>query len=145
MFPSGSRVPGVRIGYWAPDVARYREQYYFYYSLVDREPEYALDAQGIGVATAQHPAGPFRDRGKLFQGLSDRFLGPGHNAIATDDCGIDWLLYHAYDRTAPFLANGPGDPRRSLMLDRLRWDEGWPRVENLAPSLTAYRPTTDPS
>jgi arabinan endo-1,5-alpha-L-arabinosidase len=245
---------------WAPDVARYRGKYYLYYSLVDREPEYALDAQGIGVATAEHPAGPFTDRGKLFQGFevgvpnsidpqfylddgtpylfwgslngiyctelsadglrrvgektyvagdrfeaayvrkragyyylfvssgiccvppevtyqvevgrssslsgpyetehgrdlrdsygtlvlteSDRFLGPGHNAIATDDCGTDWLLYHAYDRGAPFLANGPGDPRRSLMLDRLVWEDGWPRVENLAPNLTARQPAIDPS
>jgi arabinan endo-1,5-alpha-L-arabinosidase len=243
---------------WAPDVARYRGQYYLYYSLVNREPNYALDAQGIGVATAEHPAGPFSDRGKLFQGFevgvpnsidpqfyveegtpyllwgslnglyctelsadglsrvgektylagnrfeasyvterggyyylfvssgvccvppdvtyqvevgratslsgpyeteygrdlrdsygtlvcteSDRFLGPGHNAIVTDDCGTDWVAYHAYDRSARFLANGPGDPRRSLMLDRLVWENGWPRVEGRSPSTAARRPTID--
>jgi arabinan endo-1,5-alpha-L-arabinosidase len=244
---------------WAPDVARYRGKYYLYYSLVNRGPDYPLDAQGIGVATADDPAGPFTDRGKLFQGFevgvsnsidpqfyvedgtphllwgslnglyltelsadglsrvgekmqvagnrfeaayvvkregyyylfvssgvccvppdvtyqvevgrasslagpyetkygrdlldsygtlvmteSDRFLGPGHNSIVTDDCGTDWLLYHAYDRSSRFLANGPGDPRRSLMLDRLVWTEGWPRVEGRSPSLASETPVVDP-
>lgn len=240
---------------WAPDVARYRGRYYLYYSLVDREPEYALRQQGIGVATADSPEGPFTDRGKLFQGFevgvpnsidpqfyldngtphllwgslnglyltelssdglsrrgektqvagdrfeasyvverngyyylfvssgvccvppdvtyqvevgratslsgpyetkygrdlrdshgtlvlteSDRFLGPGHNAVVTDDCGTDWLLYHAYDRSTEYLANGPGDPRRALMLDPLVWEDGWPRVDGYAPSVATRRP-----
>lgn len=240
---------------WAPNVVRYRGKYYLYYSLVDREPEYARHEQGIGVATAEHPMGPFTDRGKLFQGYevgvpnsidphfhldngtphllwgsfnglyctelspdglrrvgkktliagdrfeassvvkregyyylfvssgvccappavtyqvevgrasslsgpyetkygrdlrrsygtlvlteSDRFLGPGHNAVVTDDCGTDWMLYHAYDRSSAYLANGPGDPRRSLMLDPLVWKDEWPHVEGFTPSTAAERP-----
>jgi arabinan endo-1,5-alpha-L-arabinosidase len=47
---------------WAPDVSRFGDKYLLYYAIStwgDRNP-------GIGVATADHPAGPFEDHGKLF-------------------------------------------------------------------------------
>lgn len=66
------------------------------------------------------------------------FAGPGHNAeIITDTEGTDWLLYHAIKKADPFLDNGTN--RRSLMLDKLVWEEGWPAIKNQQPSLTKQK------
>ena len=55
---------------------------------------------------------------------NDAFVGTGHNSeIVTDDRGNDWVLYHAVSREHP--------TGRVLMLDRIRWRDGWPEVEVL--------------
>ncbi|MCC8153861.1 MAG: family 43 glycosylhydrolase [Tannerellaceae bacterium] len=62
------------------------------------------------------------------------FVGTGHNAeIMTDREGNDWILYHAYIR-------GETEKGRVLMLDRLKWEEGWPYVETNSPALQAPTP-----
>lgn len=62
------------------------------------------------------------------------YAGPGHNAeIITDDGGNDWLLYHAMDKQNARLDNGTN--RRSLMLDKLIWEKGWPTVAGEQPSM----------
>jgi arabinan endo-1,5-alpha-L-arabinosidase len=51
---------------WAPDINFINNKYYLYYSFStwgDRNP-------GIGLAIADHPAGPFKDQGKLFDSES---------------------------------------------------------------------------
>jgi beta-xylosidase len=58
-------------------------------------------------------------------------IGPGHQAIVTDDAGQDWLVYHAWEVTAGGLRGG----RRMMWLDRLDWAEGRPVVRG---------PTTEP-
>lgn len=61
---------------------------------------------------------------------NSRFVGPGHNSeIVTDDEGQDWILYHAYDLTQ-------NESERMLMIDRIRWQDGWPVVEGGTPSTT---------
>ncbi|WP_363670712.1 family 43 glycosylhydrolase [uncultured Parabacteroides sp.] len=65
---------------------------------------------------------------------NEAFVGTGHNSeIVADDRGNDWILYHAVSR-----ANPTG---RVLMLDRVRWKDGWPEVEGVTPSLEAEAPT----
>jgi len=52
-------------GFWAPDIVKIGEKFILYYSLStwgDPNP-------GIGVASADHPAGPWTDHGKLFRSL----------------------------------------------------------------------------
>lgn len=64
---------------------------------------------------------------------NDRFAGSGHNAeIVTDAAGDDWMLYHAVWAERP--------KGRVLMLDRIRWDDGWPQVEGQHPSDEAPAP-----
>ena len=64
---------------------------------------------------------------------NEAFVGTGHNSeIVADDRGNDWILYHAVSR-----ANPTG---RVLMLDRVRWKDGWPEVEGATPSLEAEAP-----
>lgn len=67
---------------------------------------------------------------------NDFWLGPGHNAIITDDAGTDWIIYHAIPTDDPRLPQGV--TRRPTLLDRLDWVEGWPVVnEGNGPSWTA--------
>ena len=65
------------------------------------------------------------------------FAGPGHTDVMQDDSGTEWLVYHAYERTNPWV--GP-IPRRVLMLSPLRWADGWPMVATATPSRTIPRP-----
>lgn len=236
-------------GLWAPDIAAYDDRYYLYYAYSD----WGGDNPGIGVATADHPEGPFEDQGKLFDseeigvdnsidpyfivdgdtpylfwgswhgiwgveltddGLEvagepfriaaddhfeapwiierdgyyyffgsnghccngrdsnyhvvvgradslegpyenrdgepltenpgtrilesgDAFLGPGHNATVRDDAGTDWLVYHAYHADEIWIND---TPRRALMIDPIRWEDGWPTIEDGVPSVEAEVP-----
>ena len=64
---------------------------------------------------------------------NDAFVGTGHNSeIVTDDAGNDWVFYHAVSR-----ANPTG---RVLLMDRVRWTDGWPEVVGASPSLEAEAP-----
>lgn len=82
-------------------------------------------------------AGPYvtRDGKRLLDGDydvlmhgNDIFAGPGHNAeFITDDAGDDWIIYHSYQR-------GKSKKGRLGMLDRIKWKDGWPYVENTEPS-----------
>lgn len=54
------------------------------------------------------------------------WVGPGHNSIATDDAGHEWLVYHAIPRYNPRLANGAN--RRPVLIDRITWENGWPVI-----------------
>lgn len=56
-----------------------------------------------------------------------RFHGPGHNSTIRDGAGRDWMLYHSFvgDVWEKFLGD---HTTRSLMLDLIEWDDGWPVV-----------------
>ena len=58
--------------------------------------------------------------------LNDEWVGAGHNAIATDDAGDDWMVYHAIDPTDATLRSGAS--RRPTLIDRIAWVDGWPVV-----------------
>jgi arabinan endo-1,5-alpha-L-arabinosidase len=63
------------------------------------------------------------------------WLAPGHNAVVEDARGDHWLLYHAVDTRRP--RSKPTEDinsRRVMLLDRLVWRDGWPRVEGNGPS-----------
>src|SRR3712207_9434249 len=55
-----------------------------------------------------------------------RWIGAGHNAIATDLAGQDWIVYHAIDRADPYLNGTDGINERPMLMDRLDWVGGWP-------------------
>lgn len=64
-----------------------------------------------------------------------RWIGPGHNSVVTDANGTDWILYHAVDSRRP--RSKPTDEvntRRIMLLDRIVWRDGWPRIEGNSPS-----------
>jgi arabinan endo-1,5-alpha-L-arabinosidase len=112
----------------------YRAGWYYLYFSGDRccarAPSYA-----VMVARARDPLGPF----ELFQGGRDgngailetdeRWLAPGHNSIASDAAGNDWIVYHAFHaQRFP-----EGDRRRVMLIDRIVYRDGWPTVPDSPP------------
>ena len=94
----------------------------------------------VYVGRSRSPKGPFLDK----QGQSmteprvggsivitpngNKWVGTGHNAIATDLSGQDYFVYHAIDRRDPYLDEPFGINERPMLLDRLDWVGGWPTV-----------------
>lgn len=97
----------------------------------------------IQVGRADNLKGPYFDRqnvplmkssGSLLLQGNDFVVGPGHNSeIITDDNGVDWILYHGYQRSNPDLG-------RIIYLDKVNWDSGWPVIEGYGPSQTCEIP-----
>jgi arabinan endo-1,5-alpha-L-arabinosidase len=81
------------------------------------------------VARARDPLGPFEVLADPILEENGAWRAPGHNSVFADDAGDDWILYHAM-RAAP---------RREMLLDRIVWQEGWPRVEGNQPSTSLQR------
>lgn len=100
--------------------------YYLFYS-GDRcctpEPSYALM-----VARSNNPWGPFEELGTPIVARSAAWLAPGHNSVIEDDEGDDWVLYHA---------TGDRARGRVMLLDRIVYRDGWPRVPGDQPSNRA--------
>jgi arabinan endo-1,5-alpha-L-arabinosidase len=64
-----------------------------------------------------------------------KWFAPGHNSIIQDSAGKDWILYHAVDSGRP--RTKPTDEvntRRIMLIDRIEWRDGWPRVAGDGPS-----------
>jgi arabinan endo-1,5-alpha-L-arabinosidase len=108
-----------------------RGDYFLFYSgdrCCAKEPRYA-----VMVARSYDAFGPFEPLSSAERGSSailvrgTRWLAPGHNSVITDDDGVDWMLYHATDTERP--QNG-----RALMLDRIVYRDGWPRINSGEPS-----------
>jgi arabinan endo-1,5-alpha-L-arabinosidase len=107
----------------------YRAGTYYLFHSGDRcclpEPRYA-----VFVARAASALGPFELLPQPILVKNDDWLAPGHNSVATDDAGDDWMLYHAI-RAAPV---------RLMLLDRIEYRDGWPRVAGDRPSSLAAHP-----
>lgn len=97
----------------------------------------------IRVGRADNLFGPYYDRqGKsmlestgtlLIQGNAF-VVGPGHNAeLITDEEGIDWMLYHGYQRSSI-------DSGRVVFLDRIDWENGWPLIQGYGASMSSEIP-----
>ena len=98
------------------------------------------------VARSKSPTGPFEtlaqatgapDSAVVRRG--DVWIAPGHNSVVTDAAGRDWIAYHAINVGRPYMSEvigGDRSVRRVMLLDRLSWRDGWPRVEGGTPSST---------
>ena len=78
-----------RGGAWAPDVFHHRRgdgKFYLYYTVNAPRPPEGQGGKQIGVAVADHPLGPFKDRGILAKGAIDAHL-------FQDDDGALFLYY----------------------------------------------------
>jgi arabinan endo-1,5-alpha-L-arabinosidase len=94
----------------------------------------------VQVGRSTSLTGPFRDKEgvslnesraggtpTLYQN-GNAWIGAGHNTLASDDAGQDWILYHAIDRADPYLTGTSGINERPMLIDRLDWVNGWPQV-----------------
>jgi arabinan endo-1,5-alpha-L-arabinosidase len=127
-----------------------RNGYYYYFGSLGACCEGENSTYHVAVGRSESLKGPYLDHtgtdirytnGKLilwghFTETEDgrEFVGPGHNAIIQDDAGRDWIMYHAYDKSYPLLSNGT--LRRTLMMDPIIWEDGWPSIKDSVPSTT---------
>lgn len=112
--------------------------YYLFYSGDDFGGDPANYA--VSVARATSPLGPFvkmadaTGRGSsVILERNARWDAPGHNSIMTDAAGQDWIVYHAIDplnRWQPRIRF----VRRPMLIDPLRYRDGWPVVDGGSPS-----------
>ncbi len=128
--------------YEAPSVIKHGDWYYLLGSATNccNGP---LSGYSVFAGRSRDPKGPFVDRegvpltagrvgGTPVLGMNgNRWVGTGHNTIITDLSGQNWMLYHAIDRTNPYMA--PTDtselpPKRPVLMDALDWVEEWPVV-----------------
>jgi arabinan endo-1,5-alpha-L-arabinosidase len=101
-----------------------------------------ITGYSVFAGRSRSPFGPFIDRlgvplttprvggTPVISMNGNRWVGTGHNAVVTDLAGQDWLVYHAIDRSQPYLAepNPNRINRRPMLMDRLDWPDGWPSV-----------------
>lgn len=71
---------------WAPDIVKVGNKFHLYYSL----SKWGDEDPGIGVAVADHPLGPWQDKGKLFTSLE---IGVDNSIDPTVYYGQDGKLY----------------------------------------------------
>ncbi|WLD92798.1 family 43 glycosylhydrolase [Alkalihalobacillus sp. AL-G] len=133
--------------YEAPYIIK-RDGFYYFFGSQGSCCEGENSTYHVAVGRSENLNGPYADKaGKallknggtvILQGnLEGSFVGPGHNAVVTDDEGIDWIIYHAIKKEDPLLWTGAS--RRPLMIDPLIWEDGWPKVENSVPSETKQK------
>jgi arabinan endo-1,5-alpha-L-arabinosidase len=134
-------------GYEAPYIIK-RGKYYYFFGSSGTCCDGADSTYRVSVARSESLKGPYlnqagkdihyEDANVILTGYfppdkdKQRFVGPGHNSIVTDDNGNDWIVYHAVDATYDKLGNGA--TRRPLMIDELIWKDDWPSVQGLFPS-----------
>ena len=84
----------------------------------------------VMVARSRSATGPFENApDKVVLQKFSIWNAPGHNSVATDESGNDWMLYHAVDVRQPRVkvADEP-NTRRVMLIDRIEWKDGWPVV-----------------
>ncbi len=80
----------------------------------------------------EHFQNPARSGSSVILAGNASWRAPGHNSIALDDAGDDWILYHAMDGKQP--TDLPAATARLLLLDRIVYVDGWPRIKGDEPS-----------
>ena len=138
-------------GVEAPYVVR-RGDFYYLFGSRGTCCSGAKSTYHVVVGRSESLRGPYRNRdgerltaegatGTTILRGGDRFLAPGHCAVVRDGNGGWWMLYHAYVSGNAWVAD---TPRRVLMLDRIRWREGWPVVgEGGTPSAEGEVPPVE--
>ena len=130
--PNKSGFPVLVEGSW---MLRHRGYYYLFYSgdnCCGAKANYA-----VMIARSRNATGPFETlehaTGKPHSIILEKrghWIAPGHNSVVTDRAGNDWIVYHAVDVRQPRVK--PTDEintRRVMLIDRIRWRNGWPVID----------------
>jgi arabinan endo-1,5-alpha-L-arabinosidase len=97
----------------------------------------------VMVARSRTATGPFETleqaTGKPHSIILEKrgyWIAPGHNSVVEDAAGTDWIVYHAVDARRPReKATDEINTRRVMLIDRIRWENGWPVIDG--PSATS--------
>lgn len=130
--PGKSGFPVLVEGSW---LMRHGNHYYLFYSgdnCCGPKANYA-----VMVARSRSATGPFetleQTTGKPHSIILERrgyWVAPGHNSVVTDEAGQDWIVYHAVDARHPReRATDELNTRRVMLIDRIRWINGWPSID----------------
>jgi arabinan endo-1,5-alpha-L-arabinosidase len=147
--PAGSKVQLADDRFEGAYVEKHGGSYYLFVS-AGTCCEGANSTYEVQVGRSDSLTGPYVDKegDDLRNGGGTRILdgtrtwvGPGHNSIATDDAGHDWMVYHAIPRDDPRLSNGIN--RRPTLIDRIRWEDGWPVINGGEGPTTTEQPTPE--
>jgi arabinan endo-1,5-alpha-L-arabinosidase len=115
-----------------PWIVKHGDWYYLFYSgnhCCAPHPHYALM-----VARSHYPRHGFqRFGGNPVLEANSAWTAPGHNSVIRDAAGNYWTLYHA-------IRSGNQEVERFLMLDRIKWRNGWPRINGGRGPSSASRP-----
>jgi arabinan endo-1,5-alpha-L-arabinosidase len=128
----GGGFPVLIEGPWA---IRHGGFYYLFYSgdnCCGPKANYA-----VMVARSRSATGPFQTLEQatgaphsIILQKNHRWIAPGHNSIVTDAAGQDWIVYHAIDVRKPRTGSTDDlNTRRILLIDRIRWQSGWPVID----------------
>lgn len=93
--------------------------YYLFYSANG----YASTRYAVGVARASSPRGPFTKAPEPILVSNAFWSGPGHGSILEGPSGALVHVYHAW--VAGRVGMPPG---RGVLVDRIGWSDGWPRM-----------------
>ncbi len=146
--PESARPVAIANRYEGAEVV-FRDGWYYLFASASNCCNGPLTGYQVFAGRSASPLGPFVDR----EGVSlldaraggspviaqngNRWVGAGHNSVFQDAAGNWFSAYHAVDRDAPYFAGSVGYTKRPLMLDRLTWRDGWPRLRGgLGPSDT---------
>lgn len=120
-----------------------KEEYYYFIGSKGGCCDGANSTYQLRVGRARDFHGPYLDKngkdlkergaGTLLLHGDAVFAGPGHSSrFFTDADGTDWVLYHAILKENAMVSSGAN--RRVLMLDKVKWADGWPEIPNSTPS-----------
>jgi arabinan endo-1,5-alpha-L-arabinosidase len=108
-----------------PWVARRGRYYYLFYS----GNAYWNASYAVGVARSTSPLGPFAKKEETLLRRDEQWMGPGHGSLVRAHDGRDYYVYHAWIR-----GRVGGKNPRMLLMDRVHWEDGWPRINDGSPS-----------
>jgi beta-xylosidase len=103
-----------------PFVRKHDGLYYCFYS----GGRWETDTYGVDYHIAENILGPYTaagtaSRARVLRTIPGKVIGPGHNSIVTGPDGLDYIVYHAWDK---------GMTARRLFIDRLVWTPEGPRA-----------------
>lgn len=104
------------------------------------------------VARSRAATGPFETLAdatgrpqSVILARSPRWNAPGHNSVIRDGRGVPWMVYHAIDPRRPTgAALADITSRRVMLIDRVRFVDGWPTIAGGVPSDSPQPAPTPP-
>ena len=78
--------------------------------------------------------GPYEKLGAPILGNNATWVGPGHGTVLPVN-GLDYFVYHAWHNDG----NGKNDGAtgRNVLVDRIQWEGGWPKIHDGTPTSAA--------
>ena len=99
--------------------------YYLFYSGNVYDSRYRT-----GVARASSITGPYEKHGAPILANNGTWVGPGHGSVVTA-ADLDYFVFHAWRNNG---SGGNAAGGRHVLVQRIDWVDGWPRIGNGTPS-----------